>query len=433
MTTTAPVHRRDGVCAPRLLAGWFATGAPADHAEHVARYGPLSVGALRHRVGRTELIETVARACLRGRGGGGFPTARKLAAVAAARGRAVVVANGCEGEPASLKDRVLLELAPHLVLDGMVLAAMAVGARDAVLCVSAGGLQVARVEAAVAERAGADLIGLRVVEVPHRYVASEESALVRFLTRGDARPTLRPPHPAERGVQGRPTLVDNVETLAHLALITRFGDRWYRGCGTAAAPGTTLVTIGGAVWSPGVYEIEYGTSLGSVLDEAGGSAAPARAVLAGGLGGAWLALPAAADVVFTPEDLRAAGAVGGGVAALAVLPRQACGLAETARVLRYLAAESARQCGPCMFGLPAIADDMTKLAAGQGGPATLDRLRQRLGVVRGRGACAHPDGAVALAFSASEVFADDLVGHVAGEPCSSACLRTWLPVPSACA
>lgn len=428
-TPTVSALPRGVACAPRLLAGWFATGASADHAEHVARYGPLPADAFGRRPQRAALIEGVARAGLRGRGGGGFSTARKLTAVAAARGRAMVVANGCEGDPASVKDRALLELAPHLVLDGTVLATMAVGAREAMLCVAVGGLQATRLEAAVADRAGTDPVGVRVVEVPHRYVASEESALARFLTHGDARPMATPPRPAQRGVYGRPTLVDNVETLAHLALIARYGDTWYRECGTPAAPGTTLVTVGGAVWSPGVYEVEYGNSLGSVLDEAGGPASPACAVLVGGLAGAWLALPAAAQVAFTPDDLRAAGAIGGGVAALAVLPRRACGIAETARVLRYLAAESARQCGPCMFGLPAIADDMTTLAAGAGGRAVVDRLRERLDVVRGRGACAHPDGAVALASSALGVFADDLERHVAGAPCDSAGLRPWLPVP----
>lgn len=426
MTATVPDRRPEAPCAPRLLAGWFDTGTPADHSEHVARHGPLP--RVPGRAGRAELIATMERAGLRGRGGGGFPTARKLAAVAGARGSRLVVANGCEGDPGSVKDRVLLELAPHLVLDGVVLAALAVRARAATLCVAEGGLQVARIEDALAER-GTDPVAVRVVEVPHRYVASEESALVQFLTRGDARPTTTPPRPAQRGVDGRPTLVDNIETLAHLALVARFGADWYRGCGTAAAPGTTLVTIGGAVWSPGVYEIEYGTPLGDVLDLAGGPAAPARAVLVGGLGGAWLALPAAADVPFTPEDLRAAGARGGGVAALAVLPRRACGLAETARVLRFLAAESARQCGPCMFGLPAVAADLSALADGTGGPRGLARLRERLGVIGGRGACAHPDGAVALASSALQVFGDDVDGHAAGYPCSAAGLRAWLPVP----
>ncbi len=431
MTATSPDLRRDDVGAPRLLAGWFATEAPADHTEHVARYGPLPLEALARRPGRVELIETVRRAGLRGRGGGGFPTARKLTAVASGGGGRIVVANGCEGDPAGVKDRVLLELAPHLVIDGIVLAAAAVRAREAVLCVAEGGLQAARIDGALAERVAAEPVAVRVVEVPHRYVASEESALVRFLTRGDARPTTTPPRPAQRGVHGRPTLVDNVETLAHLALIARYGDAWFRACGTAMASGTTLVTIGGAVWSPGVYEIEYGMSVGAVLDEAGGPAAPASAVLVGGLGGAWLPLPAANDVPFTPDDLRAAGADGGGVAALAVLPHRACGVAETARVLRFLAAQSARQCGPCMFGLPAIADDLGALAAGRGGQAALSRLRERLGVVRGRGACAHPDGAVALARSALDVFADDVAAHAAGAPCSSAALRPWLPVPGA--
>ncbi len=430
---TAAVHDlwRDGVCAPRLLEGWFATGAAADYAEHVARFRPLPVDAYQRRAGREKLVAIVASAGLRGRGGGGFPTARKLAAVATARGRAMVLANGCEADPASVKDRALLELAPHLVFDGMVLAAAAVRAREAVLCVGAGGIQAARLEAALEERAGIDPVTMRVAEVPHRYVASEESALVRFLTRGDARPLVTPPRPAQRGVHGRPTLVDNVETLAHLALIARFGARWYRGCGTAAASGTTLVTVGGAVWNPGVYEVEYGTSLESVLSEAGGPATPASAVLVGGLAGAWLSLPAAAQVAFTPEDLRAAGAIGGGIAALTVLPHRACGLAETARALRYLAAQSARQCGPCMFGLPAIADDMTKLATGVAGQAGLHRLWGRLDVVRGRGACAHPNGAVALASSALRVFADDLDSHVGGAPCGSAGLRPWLPVPGA--
>jgi NADH:ubiquinone oxidoreductase subunit F (NADH-binding) len=423
-----PDRRPNTPCVPRLLAGWFDTGAPADHVEHVTRYGPFPGETVTCRAGRAELIATVERAGLRGRGGGGFPTARKLTAVAAARGPRAVVANGCEGDPGSTKDRVLLELAPHLVLDGIVLAALAVRAREATLCVAEGGLQIARIEDALAERV-ADPVRVRAVEVPDWYVASEESALVRFLTRGDARPTTTPPRPAQRGVHGRPTLVDNIETLAHLALIARFGAEWYRECGTTAAPGTTLVTIGGAVWSPGVYEIEYGTPLGFVLELAGGPATPARAVLVGGLGGAWLALPAAADVPFTPEDLRTAGAHGGGVAALAVLPNQACGLAESARVLRYLAAESARQCGPCMFGLPAVAADLSALADGTGGPRDLARLRERLGVIGGRGACAHPDGAVALASSALEVSADDVEGHAAGIPCSGARLRPWLPVP----
>lgn len=310
------------------------------------------------------------------------------------------------------------------MIDGLLLAAAAVDAGEAVLCVHEGDEYGLR--DALAERVGQDALAVRVVGVPHRYVASEASALARFLTTGDARPTVTPPRLTRSGVRGRPTLVDNVETLAHLALIARYGAGWYRACGTDDSPGTTLVTVGGAVGLPGVYEIEHGVGLGAVIDLAGGPAVPVQAVLAGGLGGVWLPLPAAADVPWTAVGLRRAG-LDGGVAALTVLPRRACGVAETAGVLRYLATETAGQCGPCMFGLPAIAADMTALAAGRLGRMGLARLRERLAVIPGRGACAHPDGAVRHAQSALRVFADDATRHAAGAPCAWTGLPGWLP------
>jgi NADH:ubiquinone oxidoreductase subunit F (NADH-binding) len=404
----------------RLLAGWIATGAPAGIGAHLARYGPPPSAEL--------LISDVEQAGLRGRGGAGFPTARKLAAVAGGRrGRRVVVANGCEGDPVSHKDTVLMEIAPHLVLDGIVLAARAVGAAEAVLCVHQGSLAARRMPAAVRQRRR-DHLAIRVVEVPTRYVASEESALVAFLTTGDARPTVTPPRPAERGVRGRPTLVDNVETLAQLALVARYGPEWYRAAGTRDSPGTTLVTVGGAVRWPGVYEVALGTPLGAVLGIAGGAEESLRAVQVGGLGGSWLAFPDAADVPLTHEDLRAAGATLG-VAALVAVPERACGIAEAARVLRHLADGSAGQCGPCMFGLPALADDLALLADGRDG-AALRRMRTRLSVVAGRGACAHPDGAVRFAASTLAVFAADAEEHAAGRPCRWARRSAWVPVRS---
>lgn len=411
MTATLPARTRTD--PPRLLAGFVATGRPASLAEHLAQHGPLPVhpGA----TGRQRLIDLIDRAGLRGRGGGGFPTARKLRTVAGARGPRVVLANGCEGDPTSAKDRLLLDVAPHLVLDGIALAAHAVGADTAVLAVHTGAARRARLLDAIAQRSGG--IPISVAEVPDRYVASEESALVNFLTSGDARPTTTPPRPSERGVRGRPTLVDNVETLAHLALIARHGSAWFRAAGTVDSPGTTLVTVGGAVRRPGIVEIGLGTPLGTVLDTAV-AAAPLQAVLVGGLGGSWIPIDAA-GLGLSPEGCRAAGA-GLGVASLVALPRRACGIAETARILRHLAGESARQCGPCMFGLPAIAQDMTDLAAARGPRhATIARLRGRLGVLPGRGACAHPDGAARLAATALRVFAADAAEHASGHACTA--------------
>ncbi|HTK63841.1 MAG TPA: NADH-ubiquinone oxidoreductase-F iron-sulfur binding region domain-containing protein, partial [Pseudonocardia sp.] len=246
-----------------------------------------------------------------------------------------------------------------------------------------------------------------------------DTSLVNFLNTGVARPLARDPRPSQRGVDGRPTLVDNVETLAHLALIARNGPGWFRARGTEDAPGTALITVGGPVRMPGVYEIDLGSPLGQPLRMAGGTDGPVRAVLVGGLGGRWLPLPAMGNVALTDPCLRAAGARLG-IASLIPLPAHECGLATTASVLRYLADESAGQCGPCMFGLPAIADDMTRIADGTASPGLLNRLWSRLGVIPGRGACAHPDGAAGLAASALEVFAEDLSAHLAGTPCGAA-------------
>ncbi|HEX3826291.1 MAG TPA: NADH-ubiquinone oxidoreductase-F iron-sulfur binding region domain-containing protein [Sporichthyaceae bacterium] len=403
-----------GQSRSRLLAGWLSGRTGNSWAEHLDRHGPVQLPSGRDQ--RDKLIAEVEAAGLRGRGGAGFPTAVKLRAVDSGRGRAVVLANGCEGEPASGKDAALLALEPHLVIDGAELVAAAVGANRIHLCVHRGSAAAATLRAALHDRRSAGP-QIQVTEVPGRYVAGEESALVRFINTGEARPTAKPPRPFERGVEDRPTLIDNVETLAHLALIARHGAPWFRGVGTSDSPGTALVTLGGAVARPGVYEAELGTAVGDVLGLGGGSIAGMQAVLVGGYAGAWLALPDAGSVPFTHEGLRAAGGTVG-VAALIALPVGGCGVAETALILRYLAGESARQCGPCMFGLPAIAADFVELARGSARGETLGRLRSRLGVIPGRGACAHPDGAARLGASALRVFAEDVHAHASGQPCT---------------
>jgi len=294
---TVPLAAAVAPAGSRLLAGWEETGAPAGLAEHRRRYGPMPLSGRPGRPGR--LIEKVAAAGLRGRGGAGFPTARKLAAVAAGRGRPVVLANGCEGEPASAKDAALLELAPHLVLDGAVLAAHALNATEVIVCVHEGAAAARTLPRVITGRR--DPVPVRLVEVTARYVASEESAPVHFLNTGDPRPTTTPPRPSDRGVNRRPTLVDNVETLADLALIARFGAPWFRSAGTAQLPGTLLVTVGGTVAHPGVYEVEGGSTVGAVLGCAGGPSGPVQAVLVGGYAGSWLAVPDALDTPLSHE------------------------------------------------------------------------------------------------------------------------------------
>jgi NADH:ubiquinone oxidoreductase subunit F (NADH-binding) len=403
----------------RLLAGWVADRRPQDHAAHESMFGPLPTRAYRGRDGRDRLVAEVDRAGLLGRGGAAFPTARKLATVAHGRRRAVVVANGCEGEPVSKKDRVLAELAPHLVIDGALLAAQATGAADVFVCTEESSPAFEALGRAARERS----LGARVsvVAVPGHFVASEESALVAYLNGGTARPTGRRTRVFESGVDKRPTFVGNVETLAQLALVARFGAPWFRSLGTKSSPGTALVTVAGSVAAPGVAEVPYGVTLGDVLDAGGGASEPLQALLVGGYSGTWLRMPAAAGTRFSHEDLGAVGA-SVGVGTVIALPVAACGIAETARVLHYLAEESARQCGPCMFGLPAIAADFAALTVGStiSDRKALRGLERRLEVIPGRGACAHPDGAVRLAASALRAFEDDVDRHLAGRPCAHA-------------
>ncbi|MEV6642571.1 NADH-ubiquinone oxidoreductase-F iron-sulfur binding region domain-containing protein [Amycolatopsis sp. NPDC051371] len=360
-----------------------------DLAGHRRRNGVVPWIAYHGDDGRDRLVEAAAAADLRGRGGAGFPTAVKLRA--ARKPRSVVVANGCEGDPLSHKDAALLTLSPHLVLDGLQLAAHAIGAGEAVLCVHAGSPVLPSVFAALAERD--DRVPVRVEEIPRRYVAGEETALVHHLTSGDARPLGKSPRPDERGVRGRPTLVDNVETLAQLALVILLGPQHYR------ASRADLVTVTGAVRRPGVVETAPGVSLAAILATAGGETEPVQAVLVGGYGGRW-----------TSDLTRGLS----GISSVYALPARACGLEYTAKVLAFLAAESARQCGPCMFGLPAIAADFAELL--RGGPST-SRLARRLPLLSGRGACAHPDGAARLATSALRVFGADVAAHAAGGRC----------------
>ncbi len=364
---------------------------------------------------------------LRGRGGAAFPTAVKLRAVAAGRGRPVVVVNGSEGEPASRKDRLLLATRPHLVLDGALAAAAAVGAQRIIIGIDEGEADAqASVQRALQERRGERLLAAAsIVSIPHRYVAGEERSLVRLIDGGPAIPSAAPPRPFERGVGGRPTLVQNVETLAHLGQIAAFGAAWFRGVGTEHEPGSRLVTVSGAVERPDVYEIASGTPIADLL-RAAGAEQDLSAILMGGYFGAWLDFERAADARMSDEDLRPFGAgLGSGV--VIGFPSGACGVVESARVARWFARQSADQCGPCVHGLAAIGGGLAKLARREADAAATDRLLRWAGDIEGRGACRLPDGAVRFVRSALTVFGDEVERHRAGT-CSATVHEPVLPL-----
>jgi len=401
----------------RLLPG----GRARDLAAHLELYGPLPPVA----DDRRDLIRLVEESGLTGRGGAAFPTAVKLRAVARG-GRAVVVANGTEGEPASGKDKALMTRNPQLVLDGVLVAADLVGAAEAIVAISREDRpSIAALGSALRERP--DAARVRVAAPPERFVTGEETALVSWLNGRDAKPAFTPPRPFESGVRGRPTLVQNVETLANLALVVRNGPAWFREAGTQAEPGTALVTVSGAVREPGVVEIALGTTLGDALELCGGLAAPPQAILVGGYFGTWL--PPDLDLPLADEALRPLGGALG-ARALAVLPVGVCGVVETARVAGYLANQGAGQCGPCVFGLRAVAESLALVARREPGAAAALARLPRLGAqIAGRGACAHPDGAVGFVGSALSAFAGELDEHLAGR-CSAIDHRPLLPTPA---
>jgi NADH:ubiquinone oxidoreductase subunit F (NADH-binding) len=423
--TIASVEQTRTPRLPRLLAG-LSYYQVADLAAHERQYGPLPDLPRPAR-----LIDVVTGAGLTGRGGAGYPTGKKMRSVAARSGRKVLIANGCEGEPASSKDRLLLTRLPHLVVDGITLAAEAVGATEAYLCVHHQETELIRhLNAAIAERdaGGLDRVSIQVRGTPGRYASSEQSALVQYLNGGPGKPVFAPPRPHERGVGGRPTLVNNVETLAQIALIARYGDGWFRSAGLPSAPGSTLVTVSGAVVRPGVYEVELGIPIGQVTARAGGPAEPLQALLVGGYFGAWLPASVAWPVPMTHTSLKAAGgAMGAGM--VIALPEPSCALAETARVVRYLAEESAGQCGPCVFGLPALADALADLAFHGGRSDAADRVAALTNLVERRGACKHPDGVAQLTRSMLRAFAADVHQHDRYGPCRGVRRSPLLPVP----
>jgi NADH:ubiquinone oxidoreductase subunit F (NADH-binding) len=423
-----PVFADDRTGGPPGLLAEIGPGGTTSLPEHRGRYPqPPPVSG---SIPRTELIDLVRASGLGGRGGAGFPTGEKLLAVARRPGPRVVVVNASEGEPASAKDRLLLTRLPHLVLDGALLAAAAVGAQTVVVAVDrAHTAAVEAVRKAIVERRPErDAVDLRLAATPTRYVAGESSALVRWLDGGPAKPTGASAHAGGAGgVGGRPTLVQNVETLAHLAQIVRYGPRWFRGSGTASEPGTSLVTVSGAVSRPCVMEVQWGTPVSDLLARAGGATEPVQALLVGGFSGAWVPAAAALDAPYSAAGLAHLGAAPGAGVVVA-LPERACGFAETARVLAWFAAETAGQCGPCVRGLPALAGATASLQW-DGSEAAVARLRRWADDIEGRGACRHPDGAVVLLRSALDVFAVDLDRHSRGAPCPGAGRPPVLDVP----
>ncbi|HEY8302612.1 MAG TPA: NADH-ubiquinone oxidoreductase-F iron-sulfur binding region domain-containing protein [Jatrophihabitans sp.] len=379
----AQVHFLPGAAEP--LSELAPEGLPAHHARLGARPDCSGVHARR-------LLDTLDQVALTGRGGAHFPVATKWRTVLHAGPGTVVVANGAEGEPLSRKDAALLELRPHLVLDGLMCAAEALRAQRTVLWLHDDAHRArAAVTRALTERSSHGEGPLEVAFAPTRYLSGESSSVVNALSGRAALPSLARVPAARSGVDGRPTLVQNVETLARVGLLAR-----------GAAADTALVTVAARHHSV-VAEVPGTATVAAAVSRTIGGRPP-YAVLVGGYGGRWVSWREARTV---PVQRAGAGVL------LPLVPGQ-CGLRRTADIVDYLAGSGAGQCGPCRFGLPASAELVRELADAHIRPREVRRLERYLAEINGRGACHHPDGAVSVVRSALAVFATDVEAHLRG-------------------
>jgi NADH:ubiquinone oxidoreductase subunit F (NADH-binding) len=396
-------------CSPRLLRDQPGLqSVREDYAAYRDRsgYRPLA--------GTDELLDEVEHSGVLGRGGAGFPLAVKLRSVRDNGIRndvgTVVVANGEEGEPASIKDRWLLRNRPHLVLDGLRLAAAIVAADRAHVYIS--DPESARsVETALSELDAGTLGGVSVAVrvVNPGYIAGEETAAVRALNGGPVKPTDKPPRPFEVGVGGRPTLVSNVETLGCLPYIQQHGSADFRAQGTPRSPGTLLVTITGADRPPGLYEVPHGLPITELLALHGVSADQVRGALMGGYF-AGLLNRDVLDATVDHETFQRLGS-GLGCGAISVITDH-CPVAVGASVLAYFDRENAGQCGSCFNGTAAMAAVAGALRDGVATDEDLTRLRRWSVVLRGRGACATLDAATNIAASLLDQFPHAVQRHL---------------------
>ncbi len=380
-----------------------------------------------------EVIERVRGSGLRGRGGAGFPTGIKWRTVREDPcPTKYVVCNAAEGEPGTFKDRWLIRANPFLVVEGLGIAAYAVGAERAFIGIKAGfGPEVARLTAAMEEMAERDLVGpvpMELIQGPDEYLFGEEKALLEVIEGNDPLPRIVPPWMEglfRRPGSPNPTVANNVETLANVPLILDRGPEWFRSFGTEDSPGTMLFTLSGDVRHPGVYELPLGHPLRDLVEGVGGGAPEGRRLKA--------VFPGASNTIISPEQLDTPlgfdtmGAVGTGLGSggFVVYDDSACIVRATLAFSRFLYVESCGQCPACKHGTGAITDLLERIDRGEGSEGDVETILARALTVTDAQRCALPTGETLIAQSAIQVFGSEFAEHL-----GRACPRPRdLPVP----
>ena len=417
-----------GTVDPTSLDSYRAAGGYAGLARVIGKLGPEGT------------IDEVAAAGLRGRGGGGYPTADKWRAARAAEGEGkVVVANLIGADPTALGDRALAEGNPHLLLEGLLIAAFATGASDAIIAVRRDWTAaIERLRAAISEAEAAHLAGylvrgtdfscvVQVWEGAGALVAGEETALLAALVGDRAMPVIRPPYPTERGLRGAPTTVQNGETLAHVAWIARNGARKFRSIGSKDAPGTKLVSIHGRVAEPGLAEVALGTPLSEIVALAGGGSGTVKAVFVGGPGGGALS----ADQLGTPYDyapLHAAGA-GIGLGQFLVADTDTCMVDSARFFLDYSAREACGKAVPCRIGTKRLVETLDRILVATPRPHDLLLLRELARKMTDTALCHLEARAPGPMLTTLDRFPDEYRAHAERGECLAGSCRTTRVAP----
>ncbi|RMH05099.1 MAG: NADH-quinone oxidoreductase subunit NuoF [Nitrospirae bacterium] len=378
------------------------------------------------------VIQELKRAGLRGRGGAGFPTGVKWEKVLHHRvTEHYFVCNAGEHEPGTFKDRYLLRHFPHQLIEGCLIAAYTVNARAAYIYLNAEfveerGILIKALDQARARRLlGQDILGmgvdleLEIFDGHGSYVAGEETAMLESMQGRPARPKQKPPfYPTDFGLHGKPTLVNNVETLSNVPHILRNGAEWFAKVGTDKCPGTMLFSLSGAVNRPGVYELPMGTPIRYLVEECGGGVKEGRRVKAVFPGGPSFAMvgPDQLDLPMDFDSLKKAG-TGLGSAGVIVVADGTCMVRETLRLSTFFREESCGQCPPCRIGTENLEALVAKIERGEGSEKDLDKLLQICGFVKGTGFCTLVTGAAVLVQNSLRLFRQEYEQHLALQRC----------------
>ncbi|MDA0737654.1 MAG: NADH-quinone oxidoreductase subunit NuoF [Nitrospirae bacterium] len=378
------------------------------------------------------VIQTLKRASLRGRGGAGFPTGLKWEKVVHHRiAERYFVCNAGEHEPGTFKDRYLIEHHPHQLIEGCVIASYIVGAKESYIYLNAEFVAArTNLEKAIAQARERGFLGknvfgsgidleLEIFDGHGSYVAGEETAMLESMQGRPAQPKQKPPfYPTDFGLHGKPTLVNNVETLSHVPQILRNGAEWFTQVGPERSPGTMLFSLSGAVKHPGVYELPLGTPLRHLIEECGGgvpNGGKVKAVFPGGPSFAMIG-PDQLDLLMDFDSLKKAG-TGLGSAGVIVVDDSTCMVQQTLKLSSFFREESCGQCPPCSIGTANLEELVKKIEEGQGTQQDLDRIMQISGYIKGTGFCTLVTGASVLVQNSLRLFRAEFEAHVANHAC----------------